>query len=222
MPGRSREHADDGDSPHAITEALLAMRLDNGDSGGADAESRAEAHERLITLVYPHLKRIARRQLRGEREGHTLSTTGLVHEAYLRLVEQARADVGDRQQFFAVAARAMRRVLVDYARRHRALRRGAGAHPVTLDDGGEGGAAAVAATQRSDELIALDEALERLAAVDPRLGRVIECRFFAGLTEKETAEALDVDPRTVARDWVKARGWLYQELAANPPADAHR
>ena len=221
MPARSPEHGDHGDAPHAITEALLAMRDGHG-SASADADSRADALERLITLVYPHLKRIARRQLRGEREGHTLSTTGLVHEAYLRLVEHARADVGDRQQFFAIAARAMRRVLVDYARRHRALRRGGGVHAVTLDDGNDASAAEVAATQRSDELIALDEALERLAAVDPRLGRVVECRFFAGLTEKETAEALDVDPRTVARDWVKARGWLYQELAANPPVDAHR
>ena len=171
-----------------------------------------EAVDRLLPLVYAELRRIAHRQLAAEAPGHTLSTTALVHEAYLRLADQSRAEWVDRQQFLAVAARTMRRVLVDYARRHWAQRRGGGAHrhPVALEDAEDAGALAVAS--RADELLALDEALARLALVDARLCRVVECRFFAGLSEVETAEALGVSQRTVSRDWTTARGWLYREL----------
>ena len=181
-----------------ITAALLAL-----EHGGH------AANDRLANLVYDALRAIAHRQLQSERPGHTLQTTGLVHEAYLKLVDQDRARWTDRAQFFALAARAMRRILVDYARRHRALRRGGQLRIQSLD---ETDAGAVPAAQRADELIALDEALTRLQALDERLSRVVECRFFAGLTEAETAEVLGVTPRTVARDWVKARGWLFQEL----------
>jgi RNA polymerase sigma factor (TIGR02999 family) len=161
--------------------------------------------ERLIPLVYGELRRVAHRQLAGEPDGHTLSTTALVHETYVRLGAQ-RSGWNDRAQFFALAARTMRRILIDYARRHRAARRGGPDHrEVPLD-------ALVAAT-RSDELLALDEALERLAAFDPRAARVVECRFYGGLTEAETAEVLGVSVRTVASDWLMARGWLHQALA---------
>lgn len=176
-----------------------------------------EGMERLIPLVYAELRRVAHRQLAAEPAGHTLSTTGLVHEAYLRLADQTRAEWTNRAQFFGLAARAMRRVLVDYARRHRAVRRG-GSHqqPVSLD-GAETGdnVGAFAAAARGDELLALDEALDRLTAVDPRLGSVVECRFFGGLTEAETAEALGVSQRTVASDWLMAKGWLYRALRSD-------
>jgi len=188
--------------PHAITDALAALR-------GGDPD----AMDRLVPLVYEELARIAHRQLRLEVPGHTLSTTALVHEAYLRLVDQTRAQWADRAQFFGVAAHSMRRVLVDHARRHRAARRG-GVHrrDVPLEALEASDAANLAAGDRADILVAMDEALDRLAALDARQARVVECRFFGGLTESETAEALGVTARTVARDWVKARGWLYQEL----------
>ncbi len=188
--------------PHAITDALTALR------GGEPA-----AMDRLVSLVYEELARIARRQLRLEPTGHTLSTTALVHETYLRLVDQTRAQWTDRVQFFAIAARCMRRVLVDHARRHRAVRRGgARCRAVPLDALGATDAASLAVAERADVLLAVDEALERLAALDARQARVVECRYFGGLSEQETAEALGVSARTVARDWVKARGWLHQEL----------
>jgi len=197
---RQPQRSPDDPSPrHEVTEALVALR------GGATG-----ALDHLVPLVYGELQRIAHRQLAAERPGHTLDTTGLVHETYLKLVDQARAQWTDRAQFFAVAARSMRRILVDYARRHRALRRGgAQRQQISLGDGAVG---RVAAAERADELIALDEALERLAAVDERLTQVIELRFFAGLTEAETAELLGVTARTVTRDWAKARGWLFQQL----------
>lgn len=170
--------------------------------------------ERLIPLVYAELRRIAHRQLAAEPAGHTLSTTALVHEAYLRLAQQTRAEWTSRAHFFGLAARVMRRVLVDYARRHQAARRGGRyQRPVSFEDAealGDAGALAVAT--RSDELLALDEALERLASVDARLARVVECRFFGGLTEAETAEVLGVSQRTVAGDWLMAKGWLYRAL----------
>ena len=170
-----------------------------------------EAMDRLLPLVYGDLRRMAHRQLAAEPSGHTLSTTALVHEAYLRLADQSRAEWADRGHFFAVAARVMRRVLVDYARRHRAERRGgAGQQRVALEDAD--GAGALVAARRADELLALDEALARLALVDERLCRVVECRFFAGLSEAETSEALGVSHRTVARDWRMARAWLHEAL----------
>lgn len=149
---------------------------------------------------------MARQRLRGERSGHTLSTTGLVHEAYLKLAGQAGGAWTDRGHFLAVAAQAMRRVLVDHARRHAAAKRGGGATRVSLDE------VNLAVEEQADALVALDVALTRLAALDPRMCRVVECRFFAGYTDEETAEALNIAPRTVWRDWVKARGWLYREL----------
>ena len=172
-----------------------------------------EGMERLIPLVYAELRRVAHRQLAAEPAGHTLSTTALVHEAYLRLADQTRVDWANRAQFFALAARVMRRVLVDYARRHRAARRGGLRRPaLSLEDAEAGDAGALVATARSDELLALDEALERLAAVDARAARVVECRFFGGLTEAETAESLGISPRTTAGDWLMARGWLLRAL----------
>ena len=171
-----------------------------------DGAGEPDSMDRLLPLVYDELHRIAHRHLALEQVGHTLVTTALVHEAYLRLVDQTRVRWVDRSHFFAVAARVMRRVLVDYARRYRAAKRGAGARPVDLD------AVEVPLAERSESLIALDEALERLADLNPRLSRIVECRFFAGMTEEETAEALGVTERTVRRDWVKARGWLSREL----------
>ena len=170
-----------------------------------------EAWDSLLPLVYGELRSIAHRQLRSESVGHTLSTTALVHEAYLKLKDQVRAEWVDREQFFAVAARVMRRILVDYARKHWALRRGGqGRRVVALDDAEQAGLLAVA--ERASELLALDEALERLIAMDARLGQVVECRFFGGLTEEETARVLGVSERTVSRDWSIARGWLHGEL----------
>jgi RNA polymerase sigma factor (TIGR02999 family) len=184
----------------AITEELCALR-----NGAPDAM------ERLAPLVYEQLKRIARRQLRAEAPGHTLSTTALVHEAYLKLVDQTRAEWQDPGHFYAVASGAMRRILVDHARRYRAARRGGGddgkpVRPITLDK------IEIANTERADVLVALDDALEQLGRFDARQARVVECRFFGGLTEVETASALGISQRTVAREWVTARGWLFQEL----------
>jgi RNA polymerase sigma factor (TIGR02999 family) len=187
---------------HAVTEALRDFR-----AGAPDAL------DRLVPLVYEDLARMAHRQLGLEVAGHTLATSELVHEAYLRLVDQTRVQWSDRAHFFAVASHLMRRVLVDHARRHRAARRGGvNRRPVPLDALDSMDAGALATDERAEVLLALDEALERLAALDERQARVVECRFFAGLTEPETAEALGVTERTVARDWVKARGWLYQAL----------
>lgn len=164
--------------------------------------------ERLLPLVYDELRRIAHRHLGRERDGHTVGTTALVHEAYLRLVDQRRTEWVDRAHFFGVAAQAMRRVLVDYARRHRAAKRGGALAHVTLDD------AVASAEERADALIALDEALGRLTEIAPRLGRVVELRFFGGLTEEEAGAVLGVDARTVRRDWTKARAWLHEELTS--------
>jgi RNA polymerase sigma factor (TIGR02999 family) len=170
--------------------------------------------DRLVPLVYGDLARIAHRQLGLEDSGHTLATSDLVHEAYLRLVDQTRVQWNDRAHFFAVAAHVMRRVLVDHARRHRAARRGGSdRRAISLEELESANPASLTANQRADVLVAMDDALERLAALDSRQARVVECRFFGGMTEPETAEALGVTERTVARDWVKARGWLYQELS---------
>jgi RNA polymerase sigma factor (TIGR02999 family) len=183
-----------------ITALLIAWRGGDEDALGL-----------LFPRVYDELRHIAHRHLRREREGHTLGTTALVNEAYLKLVDQTRAQWTDRAHFFAVAARVMRRILVDYARRHRAQKRGGAAQPVSLGDEAVGNASLVA-DERADMLLALDEALTQLAELDERLSRVVECRFFGGLTEEETAEALSVTARTVRRDWVKAKGWLHQAL----------
>ncbi len=174
---------------------------------GAAGEQRPL--DRLLPLVYDELHRIAHRQLRRERTGHTLSTTALVHEAYLRLVDQTRARWVDRAHFFAVAAGVMRRILVDYARRFRAAKRGGDAQRVDLD------VAEMPLDERSEMLITLDEALGRLAELNPRLSQVVEYRFFGGMTEEETAEALGVTERTVRRDWMKAKAWLSREMGTS-------
>ena len=174
-------------------------------------EGAADALDELIPLVYDELRAIAHRQLRHERSHHTLSTTAVVNEAYLRLVDQRRVDWRDRTHFFGVAAHLMRRVLVDYARRRGARKREGARDAIPLDD------ALVAVEEQGDLLVALDDALARLAELDARLARVVELRFFAGLTEDETAEVLGVSPRTVRYDWVKAKGWLYRELVEAPP-----
>ena len=179
--------------------------------GGADAQDdRSEPLEALLPVVYDELRAIAHRQLRGERADHTLGTTGLVHEAYLRLVDQRRVDWHDRPRFFALAARVMRRVLVDYARRRGAQKRQGLAAPATLDD------AIAAADDQAELILAIDEALSRLGELDPRQARVVEMRFFAGFTEDEAAELLGVSARTVRNDWVKAKGWLFRELREEP------
>ena len=185
---------------HEITALLVQLR-----------EGRREAMDRLVPLVYHELRRIAHGQLVVERAGHTFDTTALVHEAYLKLVGLDRIEWRDRAHFFAVAAGAMRRILIEYARGYRAAKRGGGLRPLSLDDG------VIAVEERADTLVAIDEALTRLAVLDERQARVVECRFFAGLTEEETAAVLGVTARTVRRDWVKARGWLYQELQEDPP-----
>lgn len=164
------------------------------------------ARERLFPLVYDELRLIAHRQLQRERPGHTLDTTALVHEAYLRLAGSTSQDFSDRAHFFAMAATAMRRILVDYARRYRTEKRGDAPRRVSLTD------TMLVAEERADTLLAVDEALGELARIDPRLSRVVECRFFAGLTEEETAETLGVTSRTVRRDWTKAKGWLLRTL----------
>jgi RNA polymerase sigma factor (TIGR02999 family) len=158
--------------------------------------------------VYDELRRIARSRLRRERPGHTLATTELVHEAFLKLVPVQRVNWRDRAHFFAIASRAMRNVLIDHAVRKRAAKRGGGAHVVSLD------AVDAASEQPLDELIELSEALGRLEALDARQARVVECRFFGGLSLDETAEALAISAATVSRDWTFARAWLHSELAA--------
>jgi RNA polymerase sigma factor (TIGR02999 family) len=165
-----------------------------------------DAFDRLFPIVYDELRILARRQLRRAGGSPTLVTTALIHEAYLKLVQRSRAHVEDRNHFFALAAKAMRHILVDHARRRGTLKRGE-AGDVTLPDELPSAAAAEAG-----EIVAIDRALERLEALDPRLGRIVEMRFFGGMSVEETAEALAVSPRTVKRDWQKARAFLYDHL----------
>ena len=172
------------------------------DSTGGDPQ----ALDRLFPLVYDQLRRIAHRELRRAQPNNTLTTTEIVHEAYLRLVDQNRVAQGERAVFFAVAAVAMRRLVIEYARRASAQKRGGGTRPLSLDE------SVMAADERNDMLLALDDALTRLAELNERITRVVECRYFGGLTEQETADALGVTARTVRRDWVKAKAWLYSEL----------
>lgn len=183
------------DSPGEVTRLLAAAR--NGDRSALD---------RLLPLVYDDLRVMASGQMRREREGHVLQPTAVVHEAYLRLAGGRPPEATDRSHFIAIAARAMRQVLVDFARRRDAEKRGGGWARTTLTGLGPRG---VGQEISPDELLALDEAME---ALDPRQRRVVECRFFGGLEEREIAEALGVSERTVRRDWVKARAWLYRSL----------
>lgn len=165
-----------------------------------------EALDRLIPLIYGELKRVARAVLRREVREQTLQATALVHEAYMKLADQARVDWQSRAHFYAVASRAMRQVLIDEARKRKAEKRGGEWRRTTLDG------KPIGLPEASEELLELDEALDRLNEVDERLRKVVECRYFGGMTEEEIAEVLGVSKRSVQRDWVKARAWLYNEL----------
>ena len=165
-----------------------------------------EAVDQLLPLVYDELRGLAADYLHRERTDHTLQATAIVHEAYLRLVNQQSVGWKDRSQFFAVAAKVMRRILVDHARAHRAAKRGGGKKKTEFDD------AFALFQQRAGDLLGLDEALKRLATVDERKSRVVELRFFGGLTVEETSRVLDVPLRTVERDWTFAKAWLRGEL----------
>lgn len=180
---------------------------------GRDAAApRPDAVERtadaLVPLVYNELRRLARRHLRTERPSHTLRTTALVHEVYLRLAEQHNLAGDERTQFFAAASTTMRRVLVDYARRHNRLKRGGGEEHVTLDEVAE-----LLTDEDCAELVALDDALDRLTTMNPRAATVVQNRFFGGLSLDETADMLGVSAKTVQRDWIAARAWLRKEVA---------
>ena len=173
-------------------------------------EGDAQVLERLIPLVYDELRRRAQRQLRQEQRPHSLSSTALVHEVYLRLLQQRQLEATDRQHFFAIAAQTMRRVLTDYARGRARLKRGGGERPASLDAVDE---PALLEDLEVEEVLALDVALERLGQHDGRAVRVIECRIFAGLTLAETAEALGLSTRSVQRTWSAAMAWLRKEIA---------
>jgi RNA polymerase sigma factor (TIGR02999 family) len=164
--------------------------------------------EEMFPLVYDELRRMAARKLRSERDDHTLCTTALVHEAWIELRKLNRIEWQNRAHFLAVAAQAMRRILIDYAVARRRQKRGGGRILESLDDGG----ALAIAIERDDELLALDEALTRLTAMSERQAHIVECRFFGGMTVEETAEALTVSPATVKREWSTARAWLNREL----------
>jgi RNA polymerase sigma factor (TIGR02999 family) len=182
-------------SSQEITQLLLAW------SDGDQA-----ALEKLTPLVYAELRRLAKGYMFGERPGHTLQTTALINEAYMRLIDWKNVRWQGRAHFFGVAAQVMRRILVDFARARHYAKRGGAAAQVSLDE------AVTIHEDRSAELIALDEALKSLAEIDPRKSQVVELRFFGGLSAKETAEALKVSLRTVEREWNSARAWLYREL----------
>jgi len=169
------------------------------------SEGDRNALERLTPIVYEELRRLARRYMRGERSGHSLQTTALVNEAYMRLVDYKRMQWQNRAHFFAVSAQFMRRILVRHARRHN-LKRGAGVQHVSLDE------ATVVGGDEATDLVALDDAMSALARIDPRKVQVVEMRFFGGLSVEETAEVLKLSPVTVKRDWRAARTWLYREL----------
>jgi RNA polymerase sigma factor (TIGR02999 family) len=181
-----------------ITQLLLAW-------GAGDEAALAQ----LMPLVYDELRKVAARHLRRQRPDHTLQTTALVNEAYLRLIDSSKVQWQNRAHFFAVSAQLMRRILVDFARARQNLKRGGGAQQITLDD------ALAIAPERGADLLALDDALTQLAKLNQRQAQVVELRYFGGLNEEETAEALKVSLRTVQRDWKLARLWLYRELSAN-------
>ncbi len=173
----------------------------------ACSSGEADAFDRLIPLVYDYLRAIAHNRLALERPDHTLNTTAIVHEAYMKLVDQATATWRDRAHFFAVSAKVIRNLLIDYARERKAAKRGGGAIRLPLSEELAG------REPRTVELLALDEALTALGKHDARLERVVEYRFFGGMTVKETAETLGVSPSTVARDWRRARAYLYRALS---------
>jgi RNA polymerase sigma factor (TIGR02999 family) len=182
--------------PSEVTQLLLSWS--NGDK---------EALDRLLPLVYAELRRLARRYMRREKPDHTLQTSALINEAYIRLVDQRHVQWQNRAHFFAVAAQVMRHILIDHARRHAYAKRGAGARQVPLEE------AASLTDLRASELVALDDALDTLAALDARKSQIIELRFFGGLSIEETAEVLHVSPVTVTREWRAAKAWLHLEMS---------
>lgn len=188
-------------APGQVTQWL--RRLREGDEA---------ALEHLVPLLYDELRRLARRKLRHERSGHTLNPTALVNEVYLRLVEQQQIQAADRTQFLAIAGHTMWRILVNYARAKKRLKRGGGHRPIPLDEADH-----FLTDQEADEVLALHEALDRLAAVNPRGTEVVRCRFYSGLTLAETAEVLGVSVKTVQRDWIAARDWLRLEVGGDAP-----
>ena len=175
-------------------------------------EGDQQALDELIPIVYRELRRLAEHYLRQERPDHTLQPTALVHEAYLRLVDQRGVAWQNPAHFFGVAAQLMRRILVDYARRRRAAKRGAAAPKITLER------VAAASEGRAEDVLALDEALSRLARLDPRQARIVELRYFSGLTVDDTAEILGISPATVKREWSVARAWLSREIRDGNPS----
>jgi RNA polymerase sigma factor (TIGR02999 family) len=185
-------------APHELTRLLVAW-----------GEGDQSALDKLLPLVYDELHRMAHRYMAQERPEHTLQTSALVNEAYVRLIDQKNVHWQNRAQFFGIAATSMRRILVGYARRRKRVKRGAGAFQISLDE------AAILSDERASEMVALDEALENLAAVDQRKSQVVELRFFGGLSIDETAEVLQVSPGTVMRDWTLAKAWLRREITAD-------
>lgn len=181
-------------NPSEVTRMLLGW-----------GEGDREALDGLLPLVYKELRRLAQSYLSSERPNHTLQATALVNEAYLRLVDEEHRHVANRSQFFAVAAQAMRRILIDHARRKRSAKRGGGVAPVTLDEG-------KGAPEEAVDVLALDLALRELAELDPRQARLVELRYFGGLTIEETATVMDISPATVTREWKLARAWLRLQL----------
>jgi RNA polymerase sigma-70 factor (ECF subfamily) len=178
----------------------LLLKASGGDRAAVDE---------LTPLVYQELKRMAGGQLRGERPGHTLQATALVHEAYLKLVDQRGVTWQNRAHFFGVAAQVMRRILLDYAKSRGRLKRGGDVHKTSLDE------ALVVAADRTSDLVQIDAALTRLEQLDPRQAKVVELRFFGGLSVEETAEAMGISTPTVKREWAMARSWLHRELSTN-------
>ena len=170
-------------------------------------QGNPQAMDELVPLLYGELRQIAHNRLLGERRGHTLETTALVNEAYMRLLEQHRLQPSDRQQFLAAASNTMRRILVDYARTRKRLKRGSGEAPITLEDARE-----VLGVREAEELLDLDLALDRLAEMNPLGARVVELRFFIGMTLQETAEVLETSTKTVQRRWWAARAWLRRQV----------
>jgi RNA polymerase sigma factor (TIGR02999 family) len=167
------------------------------------------ARDELLPLVYEELRRLAHRHMRRERHGHTLQTSALVHEAFIRLVDQKNVEWESRSHFFAIASEMMRRILVDYARRRGNLKRGGDTQQVPLEN------TLIVSEERSAEVIALDEALRELSSFDPRKGQIVELRFFGGLSIEETADVLGISPGTVMRDWTLAKAWLRKQITGN-------
>ena len=189
----------DSPAPHDVTQLLIAWT--NGDQA---------ARDQLMSVVYEELHRLARRYMRRESPGHTLQTSALVNEAFLRLVDQRNVHWQNRSHFFGIAAQMMRRILVDYARGRKYAKRGGGARALSLDEG------LIVSEERSAEVVAVHEALEELAKFDPRKSQIVELRFFGGLTIDETAEVLGVSPGTIMSDWTMAKAWLRREISPAP------